>query len=138
HTGLPLITRSADQWRAIDAPPFKAAISAGVDAIMTAHIQFPSLDPSKEPATLSQPILTGLLRNELGYDGLVITDSLRMEGVRKLHSDAEVPVLALKAGADQLLMPPNLALARDSVLKAVRSGELSEQRLDQSVARVLR
>ena len=72
---------------------------------MTAHIQMPSLDPSGEPATLSKPIVTGLLRDELNYDGVVITDSLGMEGVRELHPDAEIPVLALEAGVDQLLMP---------------------------------
>ncbi|PFG48785.1 beta-N-acetylhexosaminidase [Amycolatopsis sulphurea] len=138
HTGLPRIDRSEEQWRAIDVPPFKAAIAAGVDSIMSAHIQFPSLDPSGEPATLSKPIITGKLRGELGYDGVVITDSLEMQGVRELHSDAEIPVLALKAGVDQLLMPANLRLAIDSVLSAVKSGNLPMQRIDQSVLRVLK
>lgn len=138
HTGLPRIDRSEEQWRAIDVPPFKAAIAAGVDSIMSAHIQFPSLDPSGEPATLSKPIITGKLRGELGYDGVVITDSLEMQGVRELHSDAEIPVLALKAGVDQLLMPANLRLAIDSVLGAVKSGDLPMQRIDQSALRVLK
>ncbi|WP_410615379.1 glycoside hydrolase family 3 protein [Amycolatopsis sp. lyj-109] len=138
HTGLPRIDSTEAQWRATDVPPFKAAIAAGVDSIMSAHIQFPSLDPSLEPATLSKPIITDRLRNELGYNGVVITDALEMEGVRKLHSDAEIPVLALKAGVDQLLMPVHLELAINSVLAAVKSGDLPMRRIDQSVLRVLK
>ncbi|WP_090097775.1 glycoside hydrolase family 3 protein [Lentzea jiangxiensis] len=138
HTALPVSNRSLEQWRQIDSPPFKAAIDAKIDSIMTAHIQVPQIDPSGNPATLSPKIITGLLREELGYDGVVVTDSLEMAGVRKLHSDAEIPVLAVKAGVDQLLMPPNLGLAIDSVLKAVRSGEISEKRIDESVLRILK
>lgn len=138
HTGLPRIDSTEAQWRATDVPPFKAAIASGVASIMSAHIQFPSLDPSLEPATLSKPIITGRLRDELHYDGVVITDSLEMEGVRKLHSDAEIPVLALKAGVDQLLMPVHLDLAINSVLAAVRSGDIPMWRIDQSVLRVLK
>ncbi|MGW4212876.1 glycoside hydrolase family 3 N-terminal domain-containing protein [Lentzea sp. NPDC004789] len=138
HTSLPVSNRSLDQWRQIDAPPFQAAIAARIDSIMTAHIQVPQIDPSGNPATLSPRVITGLLREELKYDGVIITDSLEMAGVRKLHSDAEIPVLAIKAGVDQLLMPPNLGLAIDSVVKAVRSGELSEQRIDESVLRILK
>jgi beta-N-acetylhexosaminidase len=121
HTSLPVSNRTLDQWREIDAPPFKAAIAAKVDSIMTAHIQVPRIDPSGDPATLSPRIITGLLREELGYDGVIVTDALEMAGVRKLHSDAEVPVLAIKAGVDQLLMPPNLGLAVNSVIAAVRN-----------------
>jgi beta-N-acetylhexosaminidase len=138
HTSLPVVNRSVDEWRKIDAPPFRAAIAAGIDSIMTAHIQMPKIDPSGEPATLSKPVVTGLLREELGYDGVIITDSLAMAGVRQLHSDAEIPVLALKAGVDQLLMPVSLGVAIDSVVSAVRRGELTEQRIDASVQRVLR
>jgi len=137
HTTLPRVDRTAEQWREVDAPPFRAAIAAGVDSVMTAHIRMPRIDPSGEPATLSKPVLD-LLRRELGYDGVVITDSLAMAGVRQLHPDAEIPVLALKAGVDQLLMPVDLRLAIDGVVAAVRSGELTEQRVDRSVLRVLR
>jgi beta-N-acetylhexosaminidase len=138
HTGLPRINRTAEEWRKTDMPPFKAAVAAGIDSIMTAHIQVPSLDPSGEPATLSKPIMTGLLRNELKYDGVVITDALGMEGVRRMHSDAEIPVLALEAGVDQMLMPVNLGLAITAVTDAVKSGRLTEQRIDQSVLRILK
>ncbi|MDQ0378711.1 glycoside hydrolase family 3 protein [Amycolatopsis thermophila] len=138
HTGLPVINRTADQWRQIDLPPFRSAIEAGTDVIMSAHITVPSLDPSGEPATLSKPIMTGILRDELHYDGVVVTDSLQMAGVRQLHTDAEIPVLALEAGVDQMLMPPDLGLAVDSVLDAVKSGRLTEERIDQSVLRILK
>ncbi|MFC0628769.1 glycoside hydrolase family 3 protein [Kribbella deserti] len=138
HTGIPTIDHTREEWERIDAPPFRAAIKAGIDSIMTAHIVVPSLDPSGDPATLSKPIMTGILREQLGYDGLVVTDSLGMAGVRQKYGDAEVPVLALEAGVDQLLMPPRMDIAYDAVLAAVRSGRISEKRLNQSVYRVLR
>jgi beta-N-acetylhexosaminidase len=137
HTGLPVITHTRAQWEQIDKPSFQAAVDQGIDAIMTAHIVVPALDPSEDPATLSHPILTGILRQEMGYDGVIITDALGMAGVREKYGDARVPVLALKAGADMLLMPPDLDLAFNAVLDAVANGELSEQRIDESVARVL-
>ncbi|MER5210468.1 glycoside hydrolase family 3 protein [Streptomyces sp. NPDC002838] len=138
HYGFPVITHTRAQWDELDAPPFRAAIRAGIDSIMTAHIQFPALDASGDPATLSRPILTGILREELGYDGVVVTDSLGMEGVRTKYGDDRVPVLALKAGVDQLLNPPSLAVAWNAVLKAVQDGELTEERLDASILRILR
>ncbi|MFD6167453.1 glycoside hydrolase family 3 protein [Streptomyces coeruleorubidus] len=138
HTGFPTITHSRELWEKLDAPPFRAAIAAGIDSIMTAHLMVPALDDSGDPATLSRPILTGILRERLGYDGVVVTDSLGMEGVRTKYGDDRVPVLALKAGVDQLLNPPDLDLAWNAVLAAVRNGELTEARLDESVLRVLR
>ncbi|GDY30736.1 glycoside hydrolase family 3 protein [Gandjariella thermophila] len=138
HTGLPMINHDHDTWERIDAPPFRAAIAAGTDTIMSAHIVTPKLDSSGEPATLSPAVLTGLLRGELGYQGVIITDSLQMQGVRTKHPDAEIPVLALLAGADQLLMPANLNVAINSVVDAVHAGRLTERRIDTSVARILR
>lgn len=138
HTGLPVIDHTKKQWEKLDAPPFRAAIKAGVDVIMTAHISFPKIDPSGEPATLSPTIMTGLLRDELGYDGVVTTDSLEMQGVRTLHPDRQLPILALKAGADVMLMPAHLKLAIDSVCQAVEDGTLTSKRIDTSVKRILR
>ncbi|MEV4754384.1 glycoside hydrolase family 3 protein [Micromonospora sp. NPDC049559] len=137
HTNLPVIDHSRDEWERIDAPPFRQAIRAGVESIMTAHIVVPALDPSGDPATLSPRILTGVLRGELGFRGVIVTDALNMAAVRQRYGDERVPVLALKAGADQLLMPPDLRLARDAVLRAVAAGELTERRVDESVRRVL-
>jgi beta-N-acetylhexosaminidase len=137
HAELPRIDHTYEEWQAIDAPPFRAAIEAGVDAVMTGHIQFPALDESLRPATLSEAILTGLLREELGYDGVVFTDSLQMEGVREGYGDDRVPVLALQAGVDVLLMPKDIDLAYNAVLTAVAEGELTERRIDESVTRIL-
>jgi beta-N-acetylhexosaminidase len=137
HYALPIINHTLDQWRTIDAPPFQAAIGHGIDSIMTAHILVPALDPSGDPATLSQPILTGVLRQQLGFDGVVVTDSLGMAGVRQKYGDDRVPVLALKADADQLLNPPDLAVAWNAVLEAVKNGELPESRIDTSLHRIL-
>jgi beta-N-acetylhexosaminidase len=137
HTGIPTIDHTRAEWEQLDRPPFQAAIDAGVRAIMTAHIVVPSLDPSGDPATLSKPILTGILRQEMGYDGVIITDALGMQGVRDKYGDERVPVLALKAGADLLLMPPDLDLAYHAVLDAVRTGELTKRRIRASVTRIL-
>ncbi|WP_189934770.1 glycoside hydrolase family 3 protein [Streptomyces sulfonofaciens] len=138
HYGFPVIQHTREQWDELDAPPFRAAIAAGIDSVMTAHIMVPALDDSGDPATLSHPILSGILRGELGYDGVVITDSLGMAGVREKYGDDRVPVLALKAGVDQLLNPPDLDLAWHAVLDAVKGGELAEERLDESILRILR
>ncbi|MFZ4274497.1 glycoside hydrolase family 3 protein [Streptomyces arboris] len=138
HTGLPVIEHTRQEWEELDAPPFRAAIRARIDSVMTAHIVVPALDPSEDPATLSRPILTGILREELGYDGAVVTDSLGMEGVRTKYGDDRVPVLALLAGVDQLLNPPNLSVAWNAVLEAVQGGEISEARVEESVLRILR
>ncbi|HEU4948127.1 MAG TPA: glycoside hydrolase family 3 protein [Kribbella sp.] len=137
HTALPTINHTLEQWNTIDAPPFKAAIKAGIDSIMTAHIVVPSLDPSGDPATLSKPILTGVLRNQLGFKGLIITDALEMAAVRAKYGDAEVAVRAIEAGADQLLLPPAPDVQFKAVTDAVRSGRISEQRIDESVMRIL-
>lgn len=137
HLGLPVIDHTREELDAIDLPPFLAAIDEGVDVIMTAHIVVPALDDSGRPATLSHPILTGLLREELGYEGVIVTDSLAMEGVRTMFGDDRVPVEAILAGADQMLMPPDLVVAMDGVREAVASGEITEERVEESVRRIL-
>ncbi|WP_156222766.1 glycoside hydrolase family 3 protein [Pseudactinotalea suaedae] len=138
HVAFPIITHTRQEWEEIDAPPFRAAIEAGIDMIMTAHLAFPALDDSGDPATLSHPILTGVLREELGFDGVIVTDALNMQGVRDLYGDAEVAVRALLAGADQLLMTPAMDEAHAAVTDAVRTGRISRRELDDKVARILR
>jgi beta-glucosidase-like glycosyl hydrolase/endonuclease/exonuclease/phosphatase family metal-dependent hydrolase len=137
HVGIPEIHHTREEWTRVDLPPFQAAIRAGIQSIMTAHIVVPALDPSGDPATLSKPILTGILRQQLRFDGVVITDSLGMKGVRDKYGDAEIPLRAIEAGVDQLLMPVDPGLAYSSVLNAVRGGRISEARIDESVARIL-
>ncbi|MFB4315972.1 glycoside hydrolase family 3 protein [Actinomadura sp. 21ATH] len=144
HTGVPRIGHTREEWERLDLPPFRAAIARGADSIMTAHIIVPALDASEDPATLSRPILTGILRERLGYRGVVVTDALDMQGVRTRYGDERIPVLALKAGVDVLLKPPADASGAGvfprqlaAVVDAVRSGELTERRIDASVYRIL-
>ncbi|GAB2493519.1 glycoside hydrolase family 3 protein [Nocardiopsis aegyptia] len=139
HTGLPVIDLPRDQWEQEHLPPFRAAVEADVDAIMTAHVLMPGLDSSEDPdpATLSPSIIDGILREELGYDGVVTTDALNMEGVRQRHDDGEVAVRAVEAGVDQLLMPPDPAAAVAALRAAVEEGRITEERIDASVLRVL-
>ncbi len=138
HLAMPVVR--ADLWRLEDVElrPFRAAIGAGVDGVMTAHLAVPALDPGPErPATLSPPILTGLLRHRLRFDGLVVTDALHMDGVGTRAEAASVAVAAVRAGADILLIPPDEGEAIAAVVGAVRRGELGEARIDASVRRVL-
>ncbi|GAB2460103.1 glycoside hydrolase family 3 protein [Nocardioides hungaricus] len=138
HFGLPMVTHTREQLEQIDLPPFRAAIAAGVDTIMTAHVVLPAIDPSGVPATMSRKILTGLLRKELGFDGLIVTDALDMAGATATFPPDVAPVRALLAGADQLLVPPEMDTAYAAVLDAVRSGRISRKRLDASVYRILK
>ena len=136
HFGLPEVTHTLEQIQTIDLPPFEADIAAGVDTIMTAHVVMPAIDPGV-PATMSRKVLTGLLRRELGFDGLIVTDALDMAGATATYPPDVAPVKAVLAGADQLLVPPEMDTAYAAVLAAVRSGEISKQRLNASVYRIL-
>ena len=137
HTGLPVITHTLQEWETIDKPPFEAAIAAGVDSIMTAHIVVPSLDDSGDPATLSKKIVTGQLREAMGFDGVIVTDGLEMAGVREKYGDGEVAVRAMEAGVDQLLLPADPREAHRAVNEALDTGRLTEERIDESVKRIL-
>ncbi|MBA0050171.1 glycoside hydrolase family 3 protein [Streptomyces sp. AJS327] len=137
HYGLPEIPHTREELEELDLPPFRAAIARGVDTIMTAHIVVPALDSSGAPATMSRPIITGLLREELGYDGLIVTDALDMAGASEEFPPDVAPVRALKAGVDQLVLAPEMDTAHAAVLAAVRSGEISAERLNASVLRIL-
>ena len=137
HLNLAVIAANRERLDSVELPPFRAAIQAGVDAIMTAHIAVPALAPADVPATLSPAILTGLLREGLGFKGIVVTDALEMGGIAKGYSSGEAAVLALEAGADALVMPPDPEAAIKAVLAAVQSGRLTRARIDDSVARLL-
>ncbi len=137
HMGLARNDETREQLETIDLVPFRAAVAAGADAIMTAHMAVPAVETRDIPATVSAPVLTGLLRDELKFNGLVVTDALDMQGVTKLYDQREVAVRALEAGADVLLMPKSPEEAIRGVLDAVKSGRISRKRLDQSVLRVL-
>jgi len=137
HHDLPVISHGRATLGGIDLVPFAAAIDAGVDAIMTGHLLVPAIDDSGLPATISPAVIDGLLRTRLGFTGVVVTDSLRMDGVRTRFGDGEIAVRAILAGADQLLDPPSLVRAHAAVLAAVDSGRISQARLDSSVRRIL-
>jgi beta-N-acetylhexosaminidase len=137
HIALPVIPHDRARTDTVELVPFRAAIEAGVGAIMTAHIAFPSLTGDSVPATLHPAILTGLLREELGFDGIITTDALDMGGIVEHYGREEATVRALLAGADILLMPPDVRTAIDAVLAAVERGDVSEARIDQSVRKLL-
>jgi beta-N-acetylhexosaminidase len=137
HMSLPRLDADRDRIEAVELQPFRAAIAAGVDAVMTAHLAVPALEPDNIPATVSSKILTGVLRDELGFHGLVVTDAMDMQGLAAMFDTAEASARAIEAGADVLLMPKRAEDAIRGVVAAVTTGRISRKRLDDSVARVL-
>lgn len=137
HMNLPAIPADRNRLEHLELVPFKAAIEAGVDAVMTAHVAVPALAPPDLPATLSPAILTDLLRKQLGFTGLVVTDALEMGGIVKGYGAGEAAVRALEAGADTLLMPADADLAIKAVIGAVENGRLTRQRIQSSVIKIL-
>lgn len=135
HLDLPILPHSTARLREIELPPFRSAIAAGVDGIMSAHLLIRAWD-SERPATLSQAILTGQLRHQLGFEGLIVTDALIMGGIAKYASPEESAVMAVEAGADIILMPADPEVAIASVYQAVESGRLTKERLQESAARI--
>jgi beta-glucosidase-like glycosyl hydrolase len=139
HLGLPAINVDRARLDAVELPPFRAGIEHGADAVMAAHIILPALDPTPEsPATFSQRMLEGLLRKELGFKGLVYTDSMTMDAVTKMVPPGEAAVRAFAAGADVILHSPDPIAAFSAIRDAVASGRIPMTRLDASVERLLR
>ncbi len=134
HRTLPVQTRTLAQLRSTDLVPFAGAVQAGTSAIMVGHLDVRAVDP-RVPSSLSRKVVTGLLRDELGFQGLAVTDALDMAGVVAGRSPGEVAVKALKAGNDVLLMPSDPAAAVKGVVRAVRDGRVPEHRLEQAAAR---
>ena len=137
HFGLPRLEASKERLMAVEMKPFQAAIAHGVDAVMTAHMAVPAIEPDEVPATASPKVLTGLLRQELGFGGLIVTDALDMQGFTQQFNSGEGAVRALLAGADVLLMPPNPEIAIRAVIAAIENGRLTRQRIEASVVRIL-
>ena len=139
HYGLPQIAHPMDHLLANELWPFQAAIDQGIDAIMSAHIVFPALD-TKYPATLSKKVITDLLRKQMGFQGIVMTDSMNMDAISKNFGVAEAAVLAVNAGVDLLLYGESTTLsvqAYRGVLAAARNGTISEERINEAVLRIL-
>ena len=137
HVGLPVVKADVSRLMNLELIPFKAAIDAGVALVMTAHIALPAIDSDNGPATLSPKIITGLLRDSLGFRGVAITDAMTMEGIGKGYTTEQSSVLAVKAGADILLKTSDPTRAISAVVKAVESGEISRARIDSAARRML-
>lgn len=137
HLGLAKLEATPERLNAIEFVPFRAAIQRGVDSVMTAHIALPAIEPEEIPATVSSKVLTGVLRNELAFRGIIVTDAMDMQGLSKQFSAGEASVRALEAGVDVLLMPKDADEAIHAVLLAVQQGRLTRKRIDQSVTKIL-
>ena len=133
HIDLPVIPANRERLENLELIPFRAAIAAGAGSIMTGHLNVPALEPDPNiPATLSSNILTGVLRKELGFEGLVVTDAMDMGGITVRYAPGEAAVRAITAGADCVLMSPVPDAAFEALQAAVKSGRLSKERLDAS------
>ena len=144
HLGLPLVPHGRERLEKVELAPFRAAFDAGVPAVMTAHVRVPALQPEPLPATFSQKIFHDLLRDEMGFEGLVFSDSMGMGAISEGWSAGEAAVLAFRAGADMLIYGADrdysrekVRAVRDALVAAVRNGEISRERLEKSVERIL-
>ena len=138
HIVLPVINIKRERFQAVELAPFRAAIAAGLDSLMTAHIALPGITGNNLPASLSPQINVDLIRKELKFDGIITTDSLGMGAIIKNYKGAEGALLAIKAGADIALLPPNPKEAIDAIEAAVMRGEIPKNQIDDSVRRILR
>ncbi len=138
HTVLPTVNADKERLDKVEIYPFKIAVESGVQAIMAAHLSLPALDPTPNvPSSLSKAILTGLLREELGFQGIIVTDAMGMGGVTTLYEPEEAALMAVKAGIDMVLLPPKPKEVIAALVQAVREAEISEERIDLSVKRIL-
>ncbi|WP_426333934.1 beta-N-acetylhexosaminidase [Paenibacillus silvae] len=140
HLDLPVITHDRARVNQVELAPFRAAIVEGVDAMMSAHIYFPALEPERLPVTLSHSVLTGLLRKELGYEGMIVTDCMEMNAIAVHYGTVDAAVLAVEAGADMVLISHTAQLQMEAFAaleNAVSSGRISERRINESVKRLL-
>jgi beta-N-acetylhexosaminidase len=137
HLALPVVTVSRSRLDTVELVPFRAAVNGGVGAIMSFHGVMPALDSSNVPGTLSAKVLTGLLRGEMGFRGIIISDAMDMRGVLDQFGAAEAVKRAIAAGIDVLIQPLDISQTIDAVVAGVREGRYTEARLDSSVRRVL-
>jgi beta-N-acetylhexosaminidase len=141
HLGVASVNVDRAHLDSIELPPFRQAIATGVDSVMVAHVTVPALDPDpNHVATISTAVVSDLLEKQMGFKGLIVTDALDMAGLTHLFANdiGRAAVEAFKAGNDMLIIPADLGASYDSMVKAVRSGEISKQRLDHSVLKILK
>jgi beta-N-acetylhexosaminidase len=138
HIGLARVDLPRERLDQVELAPFRAAVGAGVDAVMSSHIIVPALDPSLLPSTLSRPMLTGVLRGEMKFEGLVFTDSMSMWAISRTWPPDKAAAMAVKAGVDFVLDSPDVDLAFKGIRAAVAAGEIDEAQVTGSVERILR
>ena len=138
HDGLAVSSRTAEQFRAEEFTVFQAAIDAGANMIMVGHVAVPSLVGDNTPSSMSSVIVTDILRDELGFEGVIITDAMDMSAISEYYESDHAAILALKAGCDMILMPDDYELAYNGVLQAVKDGVISEERVNDSLRRIYR
>jgi len=138
HLGLPVLNLSRPRLDSLELVPYEKLIPEGVDMVMIGHLAVPCLDPSGRPASISKPIITGLLKEEMGFDGVVITDALQMKGITSDRDSVQIVLEAFKAGADILLMPENAQASLDLIVSEVESGNIPEKEVDEKVLKILR
>ncbi|HEX8395928.1 MAG TPA: glycoside hydrolase family 3 N-terminal domain-containing protein [Pyrinomonadaceae bacterium] len=137
HIGLSIVPVDKQRINSVELVPFKMGIGSGVDAVMTAHLAMPKVTGDEVPGTLNPKITTDILRKELGFNGIVTTDAMEMGAIKKTYSDEKSVVMAVKAGADIVLLPSDARKTIDAIEAAVKSGELTEERINESVRRLL-
>lgn len=138
HNGLVVIDKSLEELKQTELVPFISAIKDGVNMIMIGHMSLPQVVGDNTPVTMSKMVMSDLLRSELGFNGVIITDAMNMEAITEYYGADEAAIRALKAGADMVLMPENFELAYEGVIAAVKDGTLSEDRINNSLKRVFR
>lgn len=138
HDGMVVIEKSAEELSASELIPFKAGIGAGAHFVMVGHASLPNVIGDNTPCSLSEAVITNTLRGELGYNGIVITDAMNMSAITEYYAADEAAVMALKAGADMILMPENFETAYNGVLAAVQEGVIAEERVNESLKRIYR
>ncbi|MEH7010751.1 beta-N-acetylhexosaminidase [Neobacillus niacini] len=148
HVGLPSVPHDLDRLKKVELYPFQQAMDSGIDAIMSAHVTFPKIDDTKAiskkdgtevsvPGTLSHKILTGLMREEMGFKGVIVTDAMNMGAIADHFGSVDAAIRAVKAGADVLLMPVGIVEVANGIYDSVKSGDISIERIEQSVERIL-
>lgn len=138
HTGIATSSRTAEEFRSEEFAVFKAGIDAGADMIMISHMAAPALTGNNDPSSLSGAVVTDILRGELGFEGVIITDALNMGAVSEYYPPEDAAIMALKAGCDILLMPEDFEAAYNAVYEAVQNGTISEDRINDSLKRIYR
>lgn len=138
HEGFAYTDKTYEELLKSELKPFMAAGEKGVDVVMAAHISVPKVIGDDTPCTLSKKIITDVLRNDLGYEGIIVTDALSMGAITQKYDSVQASVMALDAGVDMLLMPQDFKKAAEGVLEAVRGGEISEERINESVRRIIK